>query len=96
MQMLYNSEKFSVLVFDPAAPAEPGVPKIATPGRGGFEIVDKFARKEIFIQGVMADGFQQGVEALMKNGRSQGPTEEEVDAFIGRYSSLMQHPVVLH
>ena len=97
MRMLYNSDNFSVLVFDLAVPAELGAATSGPMlGRGGYEIVDKFARKEIFIQGAMADSFKEGVEALINNRTSEGPSEEEVDAFIGRYTPLMQHPVVLH
>ena len=60
--------------------------------RGGYEIVDKFARKEIFIDGAMAASFRQGVDALIET----SPTQEEVDAYIGRVAALMQQPVVLH
>jgi hypothetical protein len=60
--------------------------------RGGFEIVDKFAQKDIFIQGAMAATFQAGVEALMES----KPSEEDIDEFIGRFASLMPQPLVLH
>jgi hypothetical protein len=87
MHMLYNSDSFAVVRFDvPAEGAE------AAPRRGGFEIVDKFARKEIFIDGTLAESFKQGVEALMQ----RDPSEEEIDAYIERFASLMQQPVVLH
>jgi hypothetical protein len=87
MEMLYNSDSYAVVRFDvPGAGGQERAP------RGGYEIVDKFARKEIFIEGVLADSFKQGVEALMRS----GPSEEEVDAYIERYTSLMQQPVVLH
>ena len=91
MQMLYNSDSFSVLHFDVAdqdAPVIEGALK-----RGGYEIVDKFSRKEIFIEGAMAESFKLGVEALIEEG---DPSEEEIDDYISRYSSLMQHPVVMH
>lgn len=97
MQMLYNSDNFSVLVFDLTVPADLGAATSGpTLGRGGYEIVDKVARKEIFIQGAMAESFKEGVEALINNRTSDVPSEEEFDAFIGRYTPLMQHPVVLH
>jgi hypothetical protein len=60
--------------------------------RGGYEIVDKSARKEIFIEGAMAETFKLGVEALIKT----SPSEEDVDRFMERYSSLMQNPLVMH
>ena len=56
------------------------------------EIVDKFAGKEIFIEGTLAENFRHGVAALMET----SPTEEEMDDYIGQYSALMQQPVVLH
>ena len=51
MQMLYNSDSFVVVRFD--VPAADGV--APAPVRGGYEIVDKLARKEIFIEGALAD-----------------------------------------
>jgi hypothetical protein len=93
MHMLYNSDNFAVVHFDMPADVA-GVGEIAGNEltQGGYEIVDKFARKGIFIQGALAESFKQGVEALIKT----GPSEEEVDDYIERFSSLMQQPVVLH
>ena len=93
MQMLYNSDSFAVVLFD-----VPGTPHEALPAqheplsRGGYEIVDKFARKEIFIQGALAETFKQGVQALIEN----DPSEEGMDAYLERFSSLMLQPVVMH
>lgn len=85
MLMLYNSDNFAVVQFEAG---EGGV----APLRGGYEIVDKFARKEIFIDGALAEQFKAGVDALVE----RGPTEEELDAFIGRYGAMAQQPLVLH
>ncbi|HEY2189728.1 MAG TPA: DUF3567 family protein, partial [Caldimonas sp.] len=60
--------------------------------RGGFEIVDKFAQKDIFIEGAIAESFQAGVEALMED----GPSEDDLDDYIARFASLMPQPLVLH
>ena len=87
MHMLYNSDSFAVVRFD-----VPGEGAEASHARGGFEIVDKFARKEIFIEGALAESFKQGVEELLRGEAS----EEDFDAYIGRFTSLMQQPVVLH
>ncbi|WKB51462.1 BTH_I0359 family protein [Eleftheria terrae] len=92
MQMLYNSENFAVVEFEvptsaPEFDAEPG-----SLTRGGYEIVDKFKRKEIYIEGALAESFKQGVEALIE----ASPTVEDIDAYIERFSSLMLQPVVLH
>jgi len=90
MQMLYNSETFAVVQFDVPAEADRAAEGDLT--RGGYEIVDKFARKEIFIEGALAESFKLGVQALIDS----SPSEEEFDDFIGRYASLMQQPFVLH
>ena len=94
MQMLYNSDSYAVVLFDVAAIVAPHSP--APEGKplshGGYEIVDKFARKEIFLQGVMAETFKEGVEALIQT----QPSEEEIDDYIERFTSLMQQPVILH
>lgn len=90
MHMLYNSDSFIVVQFDvPLVEAEEG-PQL---NRGGFEIVDKFARKEIFIEGALAESFSQGVQALIEDGE---PSEDELDAFIERYAVMGQQPVVMH
>jgi len=87
MQMLYNSDHFAVVQIDVPA-QEAG----ENPARGGFEIVDKFARKGIFIDGVVARSFQDGVRALMES----GPSEEAIDDYIAGYTQLAQQPLVLH
>ena len=104
MQMLYNSDSYAVVLFDVAAaispsdssaPAETLIGGRAAPeplSHGGYEIVDKFARKEIFLQGAMAESFKEGVEALIQT----SPSEEEIDDYIERFASLMQQPVILH
>jgi hypothetical protein len=95
MQMLYNSDSFVVVQFDVP------VPNLADPNadlgddalsRGGYEIVDKFARKEIFIEGALAESFKLGVQALIEG----DPSEEEIDDYIETYASMSQHPVVMH
>ena len=97
MHMVYNSDSFAVVQFDvaahPAADEGSQDESAAAPlTHGGFEIVDKFARKEIFIQGALAESFKKGVEALIQT----RPSEEEIDDYIDRFSSLMQQPVILH
>ena len=93
MHMLYNSDSYVVVRFDvPTGESETASPGAEAASRGGYEIVDKFARKEIFIQGALAESFKEGVEALIQT----EPSEEEMDDYIERFSSLMQQPVVLH
>ena len=95
MQMLYNSDSFAVVQFDPpASVASETVAPDSAPaaGRGGYEIVDKLARKEIYIQGALAQRFEQGVQELV----SQERTPEELDEFIAGFTGLAQYPVTLH
>lgn len=94
MHMLYNSPSFVVVQFDvPVEALRPDGTKSHPPlNRGGFEIVDKFTRKEIFIEGALAEAFQEGVEALIE----QDPSEEDLDDFIERFASMGQQPVVMH
>ena len=88
MMMLYNSDSFAVVQFDVGGGAAGG----AAPQRGGYEIVDKFARKEIFIEGALAMQFKAAVDALVET----SPSEEELDDLIGRYTATAQQPLVLH
>lgn len=91
MHMLYNSDSFAVVAFDlPSAPASEGGD--APEPRGGFEIVDKFAKKDIFLEGAVAESFKAGALALM----ASQPSEEDIDEYIGRFTLLMQQPLVLH
>ncbi|MBV8502978.1 MAG: DUF3567 domain-containing protein [Paucibacter sp.] len=97
MQMLYNSPSYVVVQFDVQVDSTVNAELLdANPdwrlSRGGFEIVDKFARKEIFIEGALAEAFQDGVTALIET----EPSEEEIDDFIQTYANLGNQPVVMH
>jgi hypothetical protein len=89
MQMLYNSDSFAVLQIDLGV-SEAGAPDGS---RGGFEIVDKFARKGIFIEGAVAQSFKDGVQALIDGG---SPSQEVLDDYIAGFTTLAQQPVHLH
>ncbi len=57
MHMLYNSDSLTVVAIE--IPVAPATSRLATEtSRGGFEIVDKFAQKDIFIEGAMAESFK--------------------------------------
>lgn len=81
MQLLYNSDSFAVVQFDTPAQIQLGV-----------EIVDKFARREIFIQGALAERFLEGVKSLA----ASEPSEDQFDDFIAGFTSTAQQPVILH
>jgi hypothetical protein len=89
MQMLYNSDHYTVVEF--AMDSDSSEERPIAP-QGGYEIVDKLARRGIFLNGAVAEGFKRGVHALVE----RGPTEEEVDEFIAGYTLLAQQPVILH
>lgn len=94
MQMLYNSDSFVVVQFEVLADATLPETRDALT-RGGYEIVDKLLRKEIFIEGALAQSFKDGVDALIET-RPAGPTQDEMDDYLERFASLMHQPVVMH
>lgn len=100
MQTLYNSDSFVVVSFDlpDGSAASVDGPSRAPLQRGGFEIVDKLARKEIFIEGALAEHFRQGVQALVA-GQPTGDADALqalLDDYIAGYTALAQQPVLLH
>ncbi|MFW9617423.1 DUF3567 domain-containing protein [Aquabacterium sp.] len=93
MHMLYNSDSYAVVEIEmPTTGLQAVHDTHASLTRGGFEIVDKFARKEIFIEGALAETFKEGVEALIES----APSIEEFDAYLERYAGMAQQPVVVH
>jgi hypothetical protein len=89
MNLVYNSDAFAVvqISLDEEAPAQD------TPARGGYEIVDKLAKKGIFLDGALARRFREGVQALTDG---HEPSTEEVDDYIAGYTQLAQQPLILH
>ena len=85
MNLIYNSEQYSVVEF--------GVDNGQEALRfGGYEIMDKSGKREIFIGGSWAEAFRKHVEDLI----ASEPSVEEVDAFLGNYDAVMSQPVVFH
>ena len=93
MQMLYNSDSYVVVQFE--VPDSDDVQASSTPSRGGYEIVDKFARKEMYLRGALAERFQQGVQALVEKDPS-GASPEVFDDYIAGFTELAQNPLVMH
>jgi hypothetical protein len=87
MNMIYNSPQFCVVEFSELEKESAG-PVTA----GGFEIMDKTLRREIFLRGKDAEVFRANVEALIES----EPTADEVDEFLNSYSGLMTQPLTLH
>lgn len=92
MHMLYNSDSYAVVQIELPASPEVDTPYESALKRGGYEIVDKFARKELFIEGALAESFKEGVEALIES----SPSVEEFDAYLERFAGMAQQPVVMH
>jgi hypothetical protein len=92
MHMLYNSDSYAVVQIDMPSLAVDEIAAEHTLTRGGYEIVDKFARKELFIEGALAESFKEGVEALIET----SPSIEEFDAYLERFAGMAQQPVVMH
>ena len=84
MNLIYNSEQYSVVEF--------GADDREALRSGGYEITDKPGRKEIFIGGTLAEVFRKNVESLI----ATEPSVEDIDDFLGNYDLLMSQPVVLH
>ncbi len=92
MQMLYNSDHYAVVHIELPTFGDDDSTPSAGLTRAGYEIVDKFARREVYIEGAIAEQFKVGVEALIES----SPTIEEIDAYLERYASMAQQPVVMH
>jgi len=93
MDVLYNSESFSVMhlkAFDGSSePVRPNVPALA---RDGFEIVDKRSGKEISLEGSWAELLQNHLRAWQEN----APSQEEVEETLAGFAELAQNPVLVH
>ncbi len=81
MNMIYNSPHYCVVEFQDAA------------GEcDGFEIMDKAQRREMYLGGTMAQRFRHEVEELI----ARETSTDDLDAFLGRFDGLMQHPLTMH
>ena len=94
MHTLYDSDSYSVTHLLANAPAGNEAQPAAVPEmpRHGFEIIDKRAGKEIYLDGSWAELFQEQIRAWQVN----TPTQEEVEDTLEGYASLAQNPLVMH
>ena len=93
MNMIYNSSNYCVVEFAsyPSlanADAESDKPK----NNGGFEIMDKTAKREIFLGGELADHFRKNVAELI----ASEPSVEEIDDFLSRFDPMMHQSLTIH
>jgi hypothetical protein len=85
MNMVYNSANFCVVQFS----------DFGNEGQhpaGGFEIMDKGLRREIFLDGKQAEAFKNDVARMI----SDEISPEDFDDFLGGYAGLMTQTVALH
>ncbi|MBZ4209971.1 MAG: DUF3567 domain-containing protein [Comamonadaceae bacterium] len=103
MHTLYDSDTYSVthMLANAVAADAPceidgdqvtQVLLVPTLARHGFEIVDKRAGKEVYLDGSWAELFQQRISAWQQ----KTPTQEEVEDTLEQYAELAQNPVVVH
>ena len=85
MQTIYNSPLFCVVEFTDFG-AEGQHPA------GGFEIMDKTLRREIFLGGRDAAQFRTSVQELI----ASKPSAEDLDDFLAAYTGVMTTPLALH
>ncbi len=86
MQMLYDSDTFLVVHMDA------NLGDVSAKPRPGFEIVDKRANKEVYLDGPWAAIFQ----AQMAAWQEKTPEQSEVEATLDSYCTLAQYPLDLH
>lgn len=95
MHTLYDSDAFTVthlLAAGDAASAEAGEASQPVLVRHGFEIVDKRAGREIYLDGSWAELFQQRLAEWQRN----SPTQEEVEDTLAQYAELANIPLYVH
>ncbi|MDX3906014.1 MAG: DUF3567 domain-containing protein [Pigmentiphaga sp.] len=83
MEMIYNSPNYVVVEFAQLDGAS---------NAGGFEIVDKQSRREVYIAGESAEQFRTQVRELI----ATEPSMEDVDEFLSQFDDYMHHPLTLH
>ena len=97
MHTLYDSDAFTVThllaAADTASDAEAqGDDSKPVLMRHGFEIVDKRAGKEIYLDGSWAELFQQRLAEWQRN----TPTQEELEDTLAQYAELATLPLYVH
>jgi len=75
-----------------ASTPEPGTLAALLQHPGGFEIVDKHAGRDRWLDGDLARRFLEGALALA----GSEPDTDDVDAYIDGFCGLHGHPLVLH
>jgi hypothetical protein len=77
MNIIYNSSQYAILAF---------------PAEHAFELVDKTARRALFLQGSVAVGLRDAINGLPDDER----TEESVDSLLDEYCVGAALPIAFH
>lgn len=85
MHLIYNSEQYSVVEFSSDH-------DLRALRFGAYEIMDKPAQREAFIDGELAANFREHVRDLIATESST----EEIDEFLAGYDLLMTQSLVFH
>lgn len=85
MNLIYNSDQYSVVEFGIDRDNE-------ALSSGGYEIMDKSGKREIFIAGTLAEIFREEVRSLI----ASEPSMEDIDEFLGKYDAMMGNSVAYH
>ncbi|MDZ4076261.1 MAG: DUF3567 domain-containing protein [Hylemonella sp.] len=96
MHTLYDSDDYIVTHMLATVEPTPTTPDgaVLAPAllRHGFEIVDKRAGKELYLDGSWAELFQQRLAEWQRT----TPTQEEVEDTLAQYAELATIPLHLH
>lgn len=85
MNTIFDSPNYCVVEF-------PSSHRGNVRAEGGYEIMNKHLRREIFLGGKDADVFRESVQKLI----ASEPTVDDVDEFLDGYAGLMNTPLTLH
>ncbi|MCP5268646.1 MAG: DUF3567 family protein [Zoogloeaceae bacterium] len=66
MDMVYNSEHYSILAY---------------PAQQGFELVDKESSRTLFIQGEVAFRFRQAIDSIPEDERDEETIDDFLDEY---------------
>ena len=95
MQTLYDSDTFCLThivgAWDDGVPQSASTESLRLP-RHGFELLDKRAGKELYLDGPWAELFQQQLQAWQRS----APTQDEVEDTLEQYAGLAQIPTTVH
>jgi hypothetical protein len=96
MHTLYDSDDYIVThmlaTVEPTPTTPDGAAVLPALLRHGFEIVDKRAGKELYLDGSWAELFQQRLAEWQRT----TPTQEEVEDTLAQYAELATIPLHLH